>query len=169
MPGENYTVSRVERTYGSASPLALSPCLLIESVNHKLLLMSKPSFRYLMSGKIHGATVTDSNVEYEGSITVDGELLEGAGIAEYEQVQVLSLDSGARLTTYVITAERGSGVVCINGAAARLISKGERVIIITYGLVAEADVADHVPNVVRVDRRNRRIADAPLASGTLKN
>jgi len=105
--------------------------------------------------KIHRATVTEANVDYEGSITIDRDLMDTAGIAEFEQVHVLDIDNGARLTTYAIEAPRGSGVICLNGAAARLIDRGDLVIILAYDQVPESEVGDHRPTLVYVDADNR--------------
>ena len=88
--------------------------------------------RRMMKSKIHRATVTDANLHYVGSITVDRDLMDLADLLEYEQVAVVDIDNGARLETYVIEGERGSGSICLNGAAARLVSPGDRVIIISY-------------------------------------
>ncbi|MGV1004237.1 MAG: aspartate 1-decarboxylase [Candidatus Nanopelagicales bacterium] len=114
--------------------------------------------RTLMSGKIHRATVTQADVHYVGSVTVDSALLAAAGIMEGEQVHVVDIDNGARLITYAISGESGSGVIGINGAAARLIEPGHLVIIIAYGQFAPAEVNDYAPRVVHVDAANR-IAD----------
>lgn len=110
--------------------------------------------RTMLKSKIHRATVTEANIEYEGSITIDKTLMEAADILPYEQVHVLDIDNGARLETYVIEGERGSGVICINGAAARLVSAGDKVIIISYQTVSEADAVDLVPRLVYVDSQN---------------
>lgn len=111
--------------------------------------------RCMLKGKIHGAKVTDANVKYEGSITIDGDLMDAADITPYEQVQVWSLNSGERLETYAIPAEAGSGEVCINGAAAHRIKKGEIVIIATFAWMDEREVRAHSPSVVFVDEHNR--------------
>lgn len=111
--------------------------------------------RTMMAGKIHRATVTEANVDYEGSITLDPDLMEAAGILPYEQVHVLDVTNGARLETYAILGARGSGEVCINGAAAHLVRKGDLVIIVTYQHVAEEALAGWSPKKVFVDRQNR--------------
>lgn len=111
--------------------------------------------RTMMGGKIHRATVTEANVDYEGSITIDKDLMEAADMFPYEQVHVLDVDNGARLETYIIEGERGSGVICINGAAARLIHEGDKVIIIAYQTVSEADAPHIQPRAVFVDEKNR--------------
>ncbi|MFN8535654.1 MAG: aspartate 1-decarboxylase [Dehalococcoidia bacterium] len=112
-------------------------------------------FRQMFRGKIHRATVTKADVDYMGSITIDERLLEAADIAPYELVHVVDVDNGARLETYTIPAPAGSGEVQINGAAARLVNVGDRVIIIAYSLVPEANVRDVRPQVVHVDARNQ--------------
>jgi aspartate 1-decarboxylase len=111
--------------------------------------------RTMLKGKIHRATVTQANIDYEGSITVDPLLLEAANILPFEQVHVLDINNGARLQTYAIEGERGSGVICMNGAAARLVDEGDLVIILAYDLVSEAEARDHRPNLVYVDERNQ--------------
>jgi aspartate 1-decarboxylase len=112
-------------------------------------------YRKLLKSKIHRATVTDSNLEYEGSITIDRDLLDGAGIVEYELVQVVNLNNGARFETYVICGERGSGIVALNGAAARLAQVGDRVIIMSYGLVEEKDLESWNPARILVNEKNQ--------------
>ena len=119
--------------------------------------------RRMMKSKIHRATVTDANLHYVGSITVDRELMELADLYEYEQVAVVDIDNGARLETYVIEGERGSGAICLNGAAARLVSPGDKVIIISYAEYDDAELRDaggkHEPTIVHVDTANRAIAE----------
>jgi aspartate 1-decarboxylase len=110
--------------------------------------------RTMLKSKIHSATVTEANIQYEGSITIDKDLMEAADILPYEQVHVLDIDNGSRLETYVIEGERGSGAICINGAAARLVSAGDKVIIISYQTVSEADAANLVPKLVYVNSQN---------------
>jgi aspartate 1-decarboxylase len=109
----------------------------------------------MLKSKIHRATVTQANVDYEGSITIDPLLLEAAGILPFEQVDVLDIDNGARLTTYAIEGERGSGVIGMNGAAARLVFEGDLVIILSYDLVPDEALASHRPQLVYVDDRNQ--------------
>jgi aspartate 1-decarboxylase len=115
-------------------------------------------FRTMMNGKIHRATVTEANLNYVGSITIDEELLDAAGMMPNEKVQIVNNNNGARLETYIIPGEPGSGVICLNGAAARLVQPGDTVIIISYVLVAEEKVKDHKPKVLIMDEKNR-IAD----------
>ena len=106
----------------------------------------------VLKSKIHRATVTDANLAYEGSITVDRELCRAAGIHEFERVEVYSCTTGARFATYVILG--GDGEICVNGAAARLVQPGDIVIIACYGLVDETEGAGHRPTIVLVDHRN---------------
>ncbi|GGM71619.1 aspartate 1-decarboxylase [Thermopolyspora flexuosa] len=113
--------------------------------------------RVLLGGKIHRATVTQADLHYVGSITIDRTLMEAADIVENEQVHVVDIDNGARLTTYVIEGPAGSGVIGINGAAARLVSPGDKVIIMSFKQVDEDEVKTHVPRVVHVDEHNRII------------
>lgn len=121
--------------------------------------------RTMLKSKIHRATVTDSDLHYVGSITVDPDLLEAADIRVHEQVAVVDVDNGARFETYTIAGERGSGELKVNGAAARLVHTGDTVILISYGLYTPQDLAGYVPRVVHVDRGNRIIAvDADVAS-----
>lgn len=110
--------------------------------------------RPMMVGKIHRATVTGADLHYVGSITVDADLLDAANLAPGHQVDVVDITNGARLTTYVIPAERGSGTICINGAAAHHVHTGDLVILIAYGLMSDADAADYEPYVVFVDENN---------------
>lgn len=112
-------------------------------------------FRTLLGGKIHRATVTEADLNYVGSITVDQDLLDAAGICVNEKVYVVNNNNGARFETYTISGERGSGVVCLNGAAARLVQKGDVVIIMSYVMLSEPEVAAHEPKVVLVDEHNR--------------
>ena len=111
--------------------------------------------REVLAGKIHRATVTQAALNYVGSITVDQDLLDAAGICVNEKVQVVNNNNGARFETYTISGERGSGVVCLNGAAARLVQKGDVVIIMSYVMLSEPEVAAHEPKVVLVDEHNR--------------
>jgi len=117
--------------------------------------------RSMLRSKIHRATVTDADVDYVGSVTVDAALLDLAGIREYEQVHLLDIDNGARLVTYAIPG--GPGQVCVNGAAARLVRPGDRVIVITYADYEEAELDGHRPLVVHVDGDNRPTTPAAAA------
>jgi aspartate 1-decarboxylase len=116
--------------------------------------------RRMMKSKIHRATVTDANLNYVGSITIDRELMELADMLENEQVHVLDIDNGARFETYVIPGEPGQ--ICLNGAAARLVQPGDKVIIITYGDYDDAELDGFLPRVVHVDQDNR--LTAPVSS-----
>ncbi|HYI61350.1 MAG TPA: aspartate 1-decarboxylase [Acidimicrobiales bacterium] len=118
---------------------------------------SRPVRRRMMKSKVHRATVTDADLHYVGSITVDRDLMDAADLAEYEQVAVVDIDNGARLETYVIEGVRGSGDVCLNGAAARLVSPGDKVIIISYADYDEAELAGYAPRIVHVDTDNRLV------------
>ena len=110
--------------------------------------------RIMLKSKIHRATVTEADIHYEGSITIDKKLMEAADILVYEKVQVLDIDNGSRLETYAIEGEAGSGVICMNGAAARLVHPGDKVIILTYHNVPEEVTRDVHPIVVKVDEEN---------------
>jgi aspartate 1-decarboxylase len=114
----------------------------------------------LMKGKIHRASVTQCDLHYEGSISVDSTLLERSGILPHEQVDVLNINNGERFTTYAIPAPAGSGMIGINGAAARLAQKGDLVIIIAYARMEDAEAKSFNPRVVLVDGANRPQADA---------
>ncbi len=111
--------------------------------------------RTMLRGKIHRATVTQADLHYVGSISIDEDLMEAAGIAEWEQVHVLDITNGERLVTYAIPARAGSGVICINGAAAHLVHPDDLVIILNYAGVPDERVADHSPRLIHVDSRNR--------------
>ncbi|OLT29253.1 aspartate 1-decarboxylase [Nocardiopsis sp. CNR-923] len=114
--------------------------------------------RTLINGKIHRATVTQADLHYVGSVTIDADLMDAADIVDGEQVHIVDIDNGSRLVTYAITGDRGTGVIGINGAAARLVSPGDLVIIISYAQLSEAERAEHVQHVVHVDRDNRIVA-----------
>ena len=109
----------------------------------------------LLKGKIHRATVVQAELDYVGSITVDEELMEAAGIIEYEQVQIVDVNNGSRFSTYVIAGERGSGMICLNGAAARQVSVGDKIIIMCYAQLDTEEVKAHKPKVVFVDSNNK--------------
>ncbi len=110
--------------------------------------------RTMLKSKVHRATVTGSDLHYVGSITLDPDLLEAADILEHEQVHVLDVDNGARFETYAIAGERGSGEVCVNGAAARLVHHGDTVIVVSYAEYAAEELARYEPLVVHVNRDN---------------
>jgi aspartate 1-decarboxylase len=111
--------------------------------------------RVFLKSKIHQATVTQTDLRYEGSITLDPKLMRAADIAEYEQVHVLNLNNGNRLETYAITGKANSGVVCLNGAAARHAEAGDQIIVLTYESFAQLPPADYGPTVVHVDAKNK--------------
>ncbi|HHV44164.1 MAG TPA: aspartate 1-decarboxylase [Firmicutes bacterium] len=111
--------------------------------------------RNVLKSKLHRARVTDANVDYEGSITIDEELMELADLVPWEKVQVVDVTNGARLETYVIPGSRGSGCIQLNGAAARLIFPNDLVIIMSYTWIDEAMVADHKPKIILLDEQNR--------------
>jgi aspartate 1-decarboxylase len=113
--------------------------------------------RRMLKSKIHRAVVTDASLHYVGSITIDPDLLEAADILEHEQVAVVDIDNGARLETYAIAGRRGSGDMCLNGAAARLVSPGDRIIVISYADYDRVELEGYEPRVVHVDTANRRI------------
>lgn len=114
-------------------------------------------YRIMMKSKIHRAQVTEANLNYVGSITIDAALLKAANILPNEKVQIVNNNSGARLETYTIPGPEGSGVICLNGAAARLVQPGDIIIIISYAGVAEDKCAIHQPTVVYVDERNQLV------------
>jgi aspartate 1-decarboxylase len=116
--------------------------------------------RTMCKSKIHRATVTGADLHYVGSITIDPVLMEAADLLEYEQVQVVDVDNGARLETYVIPGIPGAGEICLNGAAARLVHPGDKVIVISYGQYDEAALASYRPTFVFVDEQNRISRDA---------
>jgi aspartate 1-decarboxylase len=109
----------------------------------------------MLHSKIHRATVTQADLHYVGSLTIDMDLMEAADLLPGQQVDVVDVDNGNRLTTYAIEGERGTGILCINGAAARLISPGDTVIIIAYASMSDEDARSHDPHVVFVDKDNR--------------
>ena len=111
--------------------------------------------RTICKSKLHGATVTEANVQYTGSITLDARLMQAADLVPYEQVHVVDVDNGARLVTYCIEGPADSGVVCVNGAAARLISAGDHVIVISYAQVTPAELEQAAPKIILLDQQNR--------------
>jgi len=115
-------------------------------------------FRTMFKSKIHRATVTQADLHYVGSLTVDRDLMDAADLLPGEQVQVVDIDNGARLETYLIAGPRGSGVIGVNGAAARLVSPGDLVIIISYAQMTDEEARSFTPRVVHVDRDNRIIS-----------
>lgn len=127
--------------------------------------------RTMMTSKIHRATVTQADLHYVGSVTIDQDLLDAADLLEGEQVTIVDITNGARLETYAIAGERGTGVIGINGAAAHLVHPGDLVIIIAYGMMNEAELQTYSPHVVFVDADNKVLtegsdpADVPAGSG----
>ena len=111
--------------------------------------------RTMMRAKIHRATVTDADLNYVGSVTIDRDLMHAADLLEYEQVHVVNINNGARFETYVIEGEPGSGTICLNGAAARLAQRGDKVIIIAYATLDEEELEGFMPRIVLVDDVNR--------------
>ena len=109
----------------------------------------------MCKSKIHRAIVTDANLNYEGSITIDEDLMDAANLLPYEKVQIVDNNNGARFETYIITGKRGSGTICLNGAAARLVQPGDVIIIIAYANVEESELANFKPQIVAVDEKNK--------------
>lgn len=111
-------------------------------------------FRTMMNGKIHRATVTEANLNYVGSITIDEDLLDAVGMVPNEKVQIVNNNNGARLETYIIPGKRGTGTICLNGAAARYVQVGDIVIIISYCMVSNEELSKHQPKVAIMDENN---------------
>ena len=114
-------------------------------------------FIEVLKGKIHRATVTEANLNYIGSVTLDEDLMDAAGFREYEKIQVLDITNGNRIETYIICGERGSGKVCINGAAAHVIHKDDLVIIVAYCQIENTETQNHEPSIVHVNTENKVI------------
>ncbi|WP_099222240.1 aspartate 1-decarboxylase [Listeria costaricensis] len=120
--------------------------------------------RMMMNGKIHQATVTEANLQYVGSITIDAAILEEVDMLENEKVQIVDNNNGARFETYIIAGERGSGVICLNGAAARQVQVGDVVIIMSYGIFTDEEARQHQPKVVVLNEKNQieqRLTEKP--------
>ena len=113
-----------------------------------------------MNSKIHRATVTEADINYIGSITIDLDLIDAANIAEWEKIDVLNITNGSRLQTYVIPAERGSKKICINGAAAHLTHPGDLVILVTYKTIEECEIKNHRPTIIHVNNDNQIIENS---------
>lgn len=109
----------------------------------------------VLKSKIHRATVVQAELNYVGSITIDETLMEAAGILEYEKVQIVDIDNGSRFETYVIAGEKGSGMICLNGAAARMVQTGDKIIIMCYAQMTPEEHKENKPKVVFVDEKNR--------------
>lgn len=120
--------------------------------------------RVMLKSKIHRATVTDADLHYEGSITVDADLMDAARLVEFEQVEIYNISNGHRFSTYVIGGKRGKGDICLNGAAARLVSRGDLIIICSYSVYDEQEVEDHAPALIYVDEKNK-IKELTVAHG----
>lgn len=112
-------------------------------------------FRTMMKSKLHRATVTEANLHYVGSVTIDEDLMDAADLLENEKVQIVNNNNGARFETYVITGPRGSGVICLNGAAARMVQPGDQVIIISYAMMTSEEAKKHKPIVTILDAHNK--------------
>ena len=123
--------------------------------------------RTMMKSKIHRATVTGADLHYVGSLTVDLDLMDAADLIPNEKVQVVNVDTGGRLETYVIPGDRGSGTICLNGAAARLSQPGDRVIVISYAQLTDAEARAFVPTVVFVDAENQVVATGEELHGVV--
>ena len=120
--------------------------------------------RWLLRAKIHRATVTQSDLDYVGSVSIDEDLLDAAGIVEWEKVAVLDVTNGSRFETYAIKAPRGSGEICINGAAAHLVNPGDLVILLSFQGIEEGEIDSHEPRIVHVDENNKVIELATIES-----
>ncbi|WP_409346642.1 aspartate 1-decarboxylase [Paenibacillus sp. MBLB4367] len=115
-------------------------------------------FRTMMKGKLHRATVTEANLNYIGSITIDEDLIDYVDMLPNEKVQIVNNNNGARLETYIIPGPRGSGVICLNGAAARLVQPGDNVIIISYALMTDEHARTYTPKIALLDEKNKIVA-----------
>lgn len=118
--------------------------------------------REFLKSKIHRAVVTDANLHYEGSITIDRDLMDAADLREYEKVSILDINNGQRFDTYVIEGMRGSGEMCLNGAAARLVHKGDLIIVVSYCVLNEEEITNHKPRLVFVDEQNRMLPHSTM-------
>ncbi|MDX1659656.1 MAG: aspartate 1-decarboxylase [Nitriliruptorales bacterium] len=123
--------------------------------------------RIMMKSKLHQARVTEANLDYVGSITIDRDLMDAADLLPNEKVQIVDNDNGARLETYVIEGERGSGTIGLNGAAARLVYPGDEIIIISYAEMDDAEAREHEPTVVFLDGENRIVGHGPEIAGVV--
>jgi aspartate 1-decarboxylase len=115
--------------------------------------------RSILLSKIHRATITQTDLEYVGSITIDSQLLEITGMHEFEKVEIFDLTNGSRFATYIIAGEYGSGEIGVNGAAARLVHRGDKIIIVNYGLMTDEEIAKHTPTVLIVDEHNHPLRE----------
>jgi aspartate 1-decarboxylase len=123
--------------------------------------------RFLLKSKIHRARITDSNLHYEGSLTIDADLMRAADILPFEQIKIYNVNNGARFDTYAIEGPAGNGDICLNGAAARMGAVGDLIIIATYAQYEETEAAGHQPGIVLVDSSNRRCGEKSSADLTL--
>ncbi|HMS73387.1 MAG TPA: aspartate 1-decarboxylase [Baekduia sp.] len=121
----------------------------------------------MLKSKIHRATISDCDLHYVGSITIDADLLDAANIREHEQVHVVDVDNGSRFETYTIAGERGSGTMQVNGAAARLVHRGDTIIVISYAQYDETEIDSYEPVVVHVEKDTNRVIDVDAAVATL--
>lgn len=119
--------------------------------------MEEIMLRHILLSKLHRATVTQCDINYNGSISIDEELLELAGMQEFERVEVFNINNGARFSTYIILGKRGSGEIGINGAAARLAQIGDKVIIVNYGMLDEQEIKNHKPKIIVLNDHNKAI------------
>lgn len=117
--------------------------------------------RFMCKSKVHRATITQAELHYEGSLTLDAELMDEAGLIPYEKIQVVNINNGKRFETYIIEGERHSGTICLNGAAARLGMVGDRVILIAYGIFSDQELENFKPKVVFVDEHNKIVKKEP--------
>jgi aspartate 1-decarboxylase len=120
--------------------------------------------RSLCKSKVHRATITEANLHYEGSLTLDKELMEAADLLPYERVHVVNINNGARFDTYIIEGDRGSGTLCLNGAAARLGQVGDLVIVICFAAYTEDEARSHEPRLIMVDEHNRPVGEGGTTS-----
>ncbi len=116
--------------------------------------------RFVLKSKIHRATVTEADLNYEGSVTIDADLMTAADIVEFEQVHIYDVTNGNRIITYAMIGPAGSGMICINGAAAHKVHPGDLVILATYATATEAERREHQPKIVHVDAKNRRVVES---------
>jgi aspartate 1-decarboxylase len=121
------------------------------------MIIGERMLRTLLLSKIHRATITQTDLQYHGSITIDQNLMDAVGLRAYERVEIFDVQNGNRFETYVIEGERGSGIIGINGAAARLVHRGDQVIIVNYGIFNEEEIKDHKPKVVILNEKNEII------------
>ncbi len=122
-------------------------------------------FRHVLLSKIHRATITECDPNYNGSISIDKDLLDKSGMHEFERVEIFNLSNGERFSTYIIEGRPGTGEIGINGAAARINQPGDLIIIVNYGLLSEAELATHKPVIVCVDKNNRPCPQGPPCAG----